>query len=117
MTYAFTYDVPISAEIYARIKDGLGPEQPAGLIAHLAWRTDTGLRYVDVWRSKDDHEASLRTDCTRWSTRSCRRCSASCRPSLRPPCSTSSTPGPTVSRLTCAPPSPVARTTFLKRCA
>jgi hypothetical protein len=57
MTYAFTYDVPISAEIYARIKDGLGPEQPAGLIAHLAWRTDTGLRYVDVWRSKDDHEA------------------------------------------------------------
>jgi hypothetical protein len=57
MTYAFTYDVPISAEIYARIKDGLGPEQPPGLIAHLAWRTDTGLRYVDVWRSKDDHEA------------------------------------------------------------
>ena len=57
MTYAFTYDVPISAEIYARIKDGLGPGQPAGLIAHLPWRTDTGLRYVDVWRSKDDHEA------------------------------------------------------------
>ena len=28
MTYAYTYDVPINAEIYARIKDGLGPEQP-----------------------------------------------------------------------------------------
>ena len=57
MTYAFTYDVPINAEIYARIKDGLGSERPPGLIAHLAWRTESGLRYVDVWRSKDDHEA------------------------------------------------------------
>ena len=57
MTYAYTYDVPIDAGIYARIKDGLGPERPPGLIAHLAWSTESGLRYVDVWRSKDDHEA------------------------------------------------------------
>jgi hypothetical protein len=56
MTYAYTYDVPIDAETYTRIKDGLGPERPPGLIAHLAWRTDSGLRYVDVWRSKDEHE-------------------------------------------------------------
>jgi hypothetical protein len=27
------------------------------MIAHLAWRTDTGLRYVEVWQSKDDYEA------------------------------------------------------------
>jgi hypothetical protein len=57
MSYAFTYDVPISAETYGRIKDSLGPQRPDGLIAHLAWRTDSGLRYVDVWRSKDDYEA------------------------------------------------------------
>ena len=57
MTYAFTYDVPIDAQTYARIKQGLGPERPPGLIAHLAWRTESGLRYVDVWQSKDDHEA------------------------------------------------------------
>jgi heme-degrading monooxygenase HmoA len=57
MTYAYTYDVPISTEIYARIKQGLGTERPPGLIAHLAWRTESGLRYVDVWESKDDHEA------------------------------------------------------------
>jgi len=57
MTYAFTYDVPISAEVYARIKEGLGPGLPPGLIAHLACRTDAGLRYIDVWRSKDDWEA------------------------------------------------------------
>jgi hypothetical protein len=57
VTYAFTYDVPINAETYARIKEGLGTQLPDGLIAHLAWRTDTGLRYVDVWQSKDQHEA------------------------------------------------------------
>jgi hypothetical protein len=57
MTYAFTYDVPINAEIYARIKAGLGPERPSGLIAHLTVRTDSGLRYVDVWQTKDDWES------------------------------------------------------------
>ena len=57
MTYAFTYDVPIGPETYARIKDGLGPERPDGLIVHLAWRTESGLRYVDVWQSKDQFEA------------------------------------------------------------
>lgn len=57
MTYAYTYDVPIGAEIYARIKDGLGTDRPPGLIAHLAWRTESGLRYVDVWQTKDDCEA------------------------------------------------------------
>jgi hypothetical protein len=61
MTYAYTYDVPIDTDIYARIKDGLGPERPPGLIAHLAWRTDSGLRYVDVWQSKDDDESFAET--------------------------------------------------------
>jgi len=32
-------------------------KRPPGLIAHLAWRTESGLRYVDVWSSKDDYEA------------------------------------------------------------
>jgi hypothetical protein len=56
MTYAFTYDVPITTEIYARIKEGLGPERPPGLIAHLTLQIENGLRYVDVWQSKDDFE-------------------------------------------------------------
>jgi hypothetical protein len=59
MTYACTHDVPIGADIYARIKQGLGPERPPGLIAHLAWRTEGGLRYVDVWQSKDEHDAFM----------------------------------------------------------
>jgi hypothetical protein len=57
VTYAFTYEVPITAEIYARIKDGIGPERPRGLIAHLVYRTETGLRYVDVWQAESDWEA------------------------------------------------------------
>ena len=57
MTCAFTYDVPIGAETYARIKEGPGPERPDGLIAHLALRIEGGLRYIDVWQSKDDLEA------------------------------------------------------------
>ena len=57
MTYAFTYEVPITAQIYARIKDGIGPQRPPGLIAHLAYLTDSGLRYVEVWQAKEDWEA------------------------------------------------------------
>ena len=57
MTFAFTYDVPITTEIYARIKEGLGPERPPGLIAHLTLQIENGLRYIDVWQSKDDFEA------------------------------------------------------------
>jgi hypothetical protein len=60
MTYAFTYEVPITTEIYGRIKDGIGPRRPAGLIAHLAYRTESGLRYVEVWRARDDWEAFQR---------------------------------------------------------
>jgi hypothetical protein len=90
-----TYDVPITAEIYARIKDGLGPEQPPGLIAHLAWRTEGGLRYVDVWRSKDDCEAFAENRLHPVVHPILQDMPASCLPSPRTPCSTSSTPGPT----------------------
>jgi hypothetical protein len=57
MTYAFTYEVPITEEIYGRIKAGIGPQHAPGLIAHLAYRTEAGLRYVEVWQAKDDWEA------------------------------------------------------------
>jgi hypothetical protein len=57
MTYAFSYEVPITPDIYARIRDGIGPQRPPGLIAHLAYRTEAGLRYIEVWQAKDDWEA------------------------------------------------------------
>ena len=52
---AFTQDVPIDATFYRRIIDGLGPETPTGLIAHLAFeRPEGGLRYLDLWESQED---------------------------------------------------------------
>jgi hypothetical protein len=57
MTYAFTFDVPITADIYARIKDGIGPKPAPGFIAHLAYKTEAGLRYIDVWETKEDCDA------------------------------------------------------------
>ena len=56
MTYAFTYEVPITAEIYTRIREGIGPQPAPGLITHLAYRTEHGLRYVEVWDSREDWE-------------------------------------------------------------
>jgi hypothetical protein len=57
MAYAFTYDVPINEEVYRRIMDGVGAERPPGLIAHIAHKAGSGLRYIDVWQTKDDYEA------------------------------------------------------------
>jgi hypothetical protein len=55
MTYAFTQDVPIQADFYKRITDGLGDTPPKGLIVHVAVeRPEGGLRYVDVWESEQD---------------------------------------------------------------
>ena len=53
MTYAFTQDVPISADVYQRIVRGLGDAPPEGLILHIALeRPEGGLRYIDVWESE-----------------------------------------------------------------
>jgi len=55
MTYAFTQDVPIDAAFYQRIVEGLGDTPPKGLIAHIALeRPEGGLRYIDLWESKED---------------------------------------------------------------
>ncbi|MFL5713893.1 MAG: hypothetical protein ACJ769_04430 [Chloroflexota bacterium] len=54
--YGFTYDVPIDPDTYAQIRRGLGGEPPTGLVAHVVYRTDGGLRYVDVWESRADWE-------------------------------------------------------------
>jgi hypothetical protein len=57
MAYAFTQDVPVDAAFYRRITDGLGPDAPAGLVLHLAVeRPDGGLRYIDLWESREDCE-------------------------------------------------------------
>jgi hypothetical protein len=58
MVYAFTQDVPIDAEFYARISTALGDEPMDGLLLHLCVQLPGGgLRYIDVWDSE--------TQCTR----------------------------------------------------
>ena len=54
MTYAFTQDVPINADLYQQIVQGLGDAPPEGLILHIAIeRPEGGLRYIDVWESEE----------------------------------------------------------------
>ncbi len=53
MAYAFTQDVPINADTYRRIIEGLATTPPDGLIVHIAVeRPEGGLRYFDVWESE-----------------------------------------------------------------
>jgi len=60
MVYAFTYEVPISPEIYGEITAALGDERAPGFIAHLAYRTGSGLCYLDVWNSEDEYKAFVK---------------------------------------------------------
>ncbi len=53
MTYAFIQDVPANAEMYAQIRAKLPSEPPAGLISHVVIEHEGGLRYVDVWASRE----------------------------------------------------------------
>jgi hypothetical protein len=48
MAYAFIQDVPANEEIYGKIRTLL-PDDPPGLVAHIAIKHERGLRYVDVW--------------------------------------------------------------------
>ena len=54
MVYAYVQDVPIDETLYRRITAELGPEPLAGSLLHLCVRRpDGGLRYIDVWESKE----------------------------------------------------------------
>ncbi len=59
MSYAFTYDVPADAEMYAKIRALLPAETPPGLISHVVIKQDTGLRYVDVWETEAAWQAFM----------------------------------------------------------
>ena len=61
MTFAFTQDVPINSAIYEKISKALGPEMPPGLLLHTAIKLEKGLRYLDVWESKEAYSAFVET--------------------------------------------------------
>jgi hypothetical protein len=51
--YAFTQDLPITADVYARIMKGVGAEPPAGCLMHAVAQIEGGLRYIDIWESRE----------------------------------------------------------------
>ncbi len=57
MTYAWVQDVPITAEIHAKIKaqimEKTGGHTPDGMILHVVQTLPNGLRYLDVWESEE----------------------------------------------------------------
>ena len=59
MAYAFEQEVPIDESIYARIQRKLGEAPPAGLIMHLVVKREGGLRYIDVWESREHFERAF----------------------------------------------------------
>ncbi len=60
--YAFTQDVPIGEEMYAKIRANLGTEPLPGLLVHIVVRREGGLlRYIDVWESKEACDAAFET--------------------------------------------------------
>lgn len=59
--YAFEQPVPITAEIYAKIRERLGTEPLEGLVVHLVLREPDGsIRYIDVWKSKEACDRAIR---------------------------------------------------------
>jgi len=56
MAYGFVQDVPANEEMYREIRARVGEQRPPGLVAHVAARRDQGLRYVDVWETKEQWE-------------------------------------------------------------
>ena len=51
--YAFTQDLPITTDVYAEIMEGVGTAPAEGCVLHAVVRIDGGLRYIDIWESRD----------------------------------------------------------------
>jgi hypothetical protein len=56
MPFVVVHDVPASWEDYRPFGAALGDDAPAGLILHVAGRTDEGFRIIDVWESRAARE-------------------------------------------------------------
>lgn len=58
--YAYTQDVPIGQDLYAKIRKALGDEPLAGMLVHVVLERENGhLRYIDVWESKEACDAAF----------------------------------------------------------
>jgi hypothetical protein len=54
LTYACSFDVPSPVEMYFEVKRLVGDERPKGFVAHLVFRTEDGVRHVEVFESEAD---------------------------------------------------------------
>ncbi|MGS0683792.1 hypothetical protein ACVBEQ_01345 [Nakamurella sp. GG22] len=54
--YAFYYDVPGTPEMYQLVSRQLGSERPDGLVVQLVTTTESGLRHLNVWQSREQWE-------------------------------------------------------------
>jgi hypothetical protein len=51
--YGFTQDLPITPDVWSRLKGAIGTDPVEGLIVHVVTRHDDGLRYIDLWESRE----------------------------------------------------------------
>jgi heme-degrading monooxygenase HmoA len=59
MSYACVQDVPIGWEVYQQLMAELGDAPAEGLVVHLVVRRPSGLRYIDVWESREARQRFL----------------------------------------------------------
>ena len=52
MSYACSYEVPATIDMYREVRRLIGDEPATGMLAHLVVRSDSGLRHLEVWESK-----------------------------------------------------------------
>lgn len=52
MSYACSYEVPASIEMYHEVRRLIGDEPANGMLAHLVVRSESGLRHLEVWESE-----------------------------------------------------------------
>ncbi len=54
--YAFYYDAPGTPHVYRLVTERIGTARPEGLVDQVVTRTETGLRHLNVWESREQWE-------------------------------------------------------------
>jgi hypothetical protein len=58
MVFAAFLDMPgVTEEEYRRVEKHLGPDRPAGLLAHVSGPHEGGWRIANIWESEQDFHA------------------------------------------------------------
>ena len=52
MSYACSYEVPATIDMYREVRRLIGDEPATGMLAHLVVHSDSGLHHLEVWESE-----------------------------------------------------------------